>query len=64
MLEVVLQCSIAAGGPALTALVIEGQRLLRLRRWRHDNFPVPYLPTGLLSAQAHPGSGHSVARVG
>lgn len=64
MLEAVIPIMIAAGGPVLTALAIEAKREAWLRRWRRDNFPIPYFPEGdLLSAQADTGSIHPMARV-
>lgn len=66
MLEALLVPTIAVSGPVLTALTMEALRRLRLRRWRRDNLPIPYLPadeTGILSAQPAAGPGHSMARV-
>lgn len=65
-MQAVLGPLIAASGPVLTALAIEGKRQWWLWRWRRDNLPITYvlLPkAGVLSTQPPAGSGHSMARV-
>lgn len=64
MLQAIIASVIAAGGPVLTALIIEGKRQLWLWRWRRDNFPISYglASPGVLPTQSFASPGHTVAR--